>query len=186
MDNGLDRICKTGECNNLGRLRGDKRLPYCRSCYQKREGTGKSKDVGCQETECSTRHYSRGYCKSHYYVRLRAGEFYLTTDEVLMRDQAARLKSKYKLTLEDIQELWVEKQYRGCACCFKDGPKEYTPSKEWVIDHDHNCCPGRNSCGDCIRGIVCRDCNIYALSQHMTEEVWMRVGRYLGYGKDFM
>lgn len=27
------------------------------------------------------------------------------------------------------------------------------------VDHDHKCCPGIKSCGECIRGILCRDCN---------------------------
>ena len=27
------------------------------------------------------------------------------------------------------------------------------------IDHDHNCCPGPRSCGKCIRGILCNQCN---------------------------
>jgi hypothetical protein len=29
-----------------------------------------------------------------------------------------------------------------------------------VVDHDHNCCPGRRSCGECIRGLVHGRCNI--------------------------
>ena len=27
------------------------------------------------------------------------------------------------------------------------------------IDHDHRCCPGSESCGKCIRGILCSSCN---------------------------
>jgi hypothetical protein len=27
------------------------------------------------------------------------------------------------------------------------------------IDHDHQCCPGRKSCGLCFRGLICSTCN---------------------------
>jgi hypothetical protein len=29
-----------------------------------------------------------------------------------------------------------------------------------MIDHDHACCPGRYTCGACVRGILCRHCNL--------------------------
>lgn len=28
-----------------------------------------------------------------------------------------------------------------------------------VVDHDHRCCPGGNSCGKCRRGMLCPRCN---------------------------
>lgn len=32
--------------------------------------------------------------------------------------------------------------------------------KRLVVDHDHGHCEGRESCGQCIRGILCDRCNM--------------------------
>lgn len=43
----------------------------------------------------------------------------------------------------------------GCAVCGRPD----SGAKGWVVDHDHSCCPGEQSCGACRRGIICVWCN---------------------------
>lgn len=64
------------------------------------------------------------------------------------------LWSRYRLTPEDIASRLLA-QDGGCAIC--DQP--FSDSTGWHVDHDHSCCPGRKSCGDCVRGLLCGRCN---------------------------
>lgn len=52
-----------------------------------------------------------------------------------------------------------------CAICEADLTKQTPDFKKRLrpihaVDHDHNCCEGAISCGKCIRGILCRKCNV--------------------------
>lgn len=44
------------------------------------------------------------------------------------------------------------------------------------VDHDHDCCPGKHSCGQCFRGFLCADCNPRVTS---SPEFHDRVAAYL-------
>lgn len=60
--------------------------------------------------------------------------------------------ARYGLTMDQHDEL-VKKQGGVCAICLKP------PSRAFDIDHDHACCPGDTSCGKCVRGLLCFNCN---------------------------
>lgn len=67
------------------------------------------------------------------------------------------LKWKFGVTEDQYREL-LAKQGGRCAICLKK-PGKYRLS----VDHDHSCCPGARSCGRCIRGLLCGNCNLKLL-----------------------
>ena len=61
--------------------------------------------------------------------------------------------SRFGITLAEYEAL-LQKQGGRCAIC---GTK---PNGERLaVDHDHACCPGKRSCGKCVRGLLCGHCN---------------------------
>ena len=61
----------------------------------------------------------------------------------------------YGLDTAQFDEL-LSGQRGCCAICATDNPGP----KGWHIDHDHACCPGIGSCGECVRGLLCHCCNL--------------------------
>jgi len=66
----------------------------------------------------------------------------------------------------------VKKQNGQCAVC---GVKP----KLLFIDHDHACCNGVYSCGKCIRGLLCSNCNSALGLVHEKESTLIRLIDYL-------
>jgi len=61
---------------------------------------------------------------------------------------------RHNLTITEYEKLFRE--HNGvCAIC---GEKE-TFRKHLSIDHNHNCCNSKKTCGKCIRGLLCSRCN---------------------------
>lgn len=60
----------------------------------------------------------------------------------------------YRITRTEYYNL-LDKQAGGCAIC----GKQCKSGRRLAVDHDHNCCPGKRSCGKCIRGLLCGVCN---------------------------
>lgn len=83
----------------------------------------------------------------------------LPEDPVSKRDHY--YKRTYGISLERYSQILKSQDYK-CAICrlpeSKISRKNGLPM--WLcIDHDHTCCPGTKSCGDCVRGLLCHLCN---------------------------
>lgn len=68
---------------------------------------------------------------------------------------SAQKKSKYGIDIVEFESL-LDAQGGTCAICPATARVD---GFRLSIDHDHTCCPGTLSCGRCIRGILCPDCN---------------------------
>jgi hypothetical protein len=66
---------------------------------------------------------------------------------------AKKLRQRYLLTPERYHAI-LEAQGGVCAIC-----KAPPNGKRLAVDHDHACCPGEKTCGECIRGLLCDNCN---------------------------
>ena len=64
----------------------------------------------------------------------------------------SRRRRMFKITPKQFDKV-VADQNNKCKIC--DIEFSRTPT----VDHDHACCPGVKSCGKCIRGLLCNNCN---------------------------
>lgn len=90
------------------------------------------------------------------------------------------LKSRYGITLEEYNRR-VEEQGGVCALCGEEYI-EAEPGKVprgLHVDHDHSCCPGRRSCGECIRGLLCAKCNHLLGNARDSTDVLLKAIEYL-------
>lgn len=92
------------------------------------------------------KHFAKGKCERCYVNDRMRGS-------ILARKY--QIKHHFNLTLEQYADLII-KQFYLCAICQTTEPGG---TGSWHIDHDHSCCPGKRSCGACVRGLLCLRCN---------------------------
>lgn len=146
---------------------------YCKECRKTtslashRFGKRKPK---CTIEDCERGNYAKNLCRIHYERQRRHGstdlinfgrDTYGPSDEPYHKVRREHLRRRFKLTPEQYEEM----AKNGCEVCGIHA----LPHKKLHVDHDHKCCPPKldkngyktsvNSCGLCVRGIVCDKCN---------------------------
>lgn len=164
--------CAAPGCDRPARTAG-----YCGTHYERwRRGRPLDDPIGqyergdriCKVDGCKRKRVgSATYCDMHRMRVVASGDpgpaglkiaptgqaIWDTPDE---RRRVARLW-KFGLTPETFAEMLAAQNGR-CAICDTDDPKGNRVST-WTVDHDHTCCPGKTSCGRCVRGLLCNRCN---------------------------
>jgi Recombination endonuclease VII len=141
----------------------------CKTCWQvKDEAEFRPSEIAKTDPECRT-------CRNAYEKAWREGrdpehaarDRKKRSDRETIRSRRLRAEDpkaygdrqrawNYSLTPEQYDQMVLD-QLGICA-----NPRCARPLSH--VDHDHACCPtGRNkqrTCGECVRGLLCRECNI--------------------------
>jgi hypothetical protein len=84
---------------------------------------------------------------------------------------------RFGLARKDYERI-LARQQGVCAICGNPPEKE-----RLSVDHDHQCCAGDRSCGKCVRGLLCRHCNVMLGHAKDSIETLRRGINYLGGGR---
>lgn len=152
------RKCKVEGCDRDHVCRGMCRSHYARWRNNGDPGTAEFRvyyDVTARDEQGRKRCPS---CEEWLAVE-KFGKHASTTDGLSKRcrncERKADLKRNFHLTVEQYKEM-LHAQGGCCAICSNppDGDK-------WLaVDHDHACCPEKGkSCGQCVRALLCGNCN---------------------------
>jgi hypothetical protein len=99
--------------------------------------------------------------------------------KIVTRNRTTTLKSK-GITIEQYNKLF-RLQNGCCAICGTNKPGGHS-KRYFAVDHDHSCCPGKKSCGKCIRGLLCFSCNLgigFLQEDRYGESLFLKAGEYI-------
>jgi hypothetical protein len=138
------------------------------TCHPDRESYSKGRCSHCYDKD----RYHNNPARKESTLRRVTAWYAANKDHVYYREA----EKKFNLTREQHQEIFL-RQGGVCAICGKE-PTSRSHGR-LQIDHNHRCCPGRISCGKCVRGLLCLTCN-YGLGQFKDSiEILERVCAFL-------
>lgn len=158
------------------------RSHYSAQLYRSRGGGTTGRDFepvkdSCAFPECGRSRYLKGWCVGHYSQHVRGRDLRPLYETLKCRVASCPetyfpreggspfcrkhtdFKRRFNLSNERVVELHQVEVCGNPGCDI---------TEDLHMDHDHSCCPrgkvfevkSRKSCGDCVRGWLCRNCNI--------------------------
>lgn len=150
---GYWNICRKGFAHKRSQRQGHAGRP-CPACGRARDSWefrgGRSKAAACRT--CESEHPDKRWCvdcqgwlDEALFNRLGVdGKFWT------VRCRPCRTAHAHGVTVASILETQGAARPECAACGSLDDLK---------VDHDHACCPAGRSCGKCVRGYLCHECN---------------------------
>jgi hypothetical protein len=114
-------------------------------------------ELTAENTVHRTRREGGRECRACNRKRSEDNRAQYTPSQRKLISRASNLRSLYKMNSGDYMFMLVDQEYKCAnpACTTMD-----TAEKRLHVDHDHSCCPGRTSCGKCVRRLLCSNCNL--------------------------
>lgn len=113
--------------------------------------------------ECHNAYYKDYYSKNSTAVKNNSKK-YKAANSLRLRCE------RHGISVEKYAEMYD--QYNGkCWVCLDREAEQ--------IDHNHDCCPGKVGCQDCVRGLLCGPCNRMLGHASDNPEILSRAVEYL-------
>ena len=144
------QVCRTEGCSLLNRARG-----LCSVHYQRWR---READTSGPEFRMTGRVYNlQGEKQCEGCLEFKDAEGYRQDPHKWKYCKVClhKIEAKRRMNLSGARyDEMLAAQDGKCAIC-----QSPPLAKRLSIDHDHSCCPGPDSCGKCIRALLCQKCN---------------------------
>lgn len=146
-------------------------MKTCSKCDKSKsleEFSLKNKNTGLRSSWCKA--CNREYQKNHYKLNKEMYREKARQWEEANGGASGKRLRNYSLTREQYNSMLTK--YEGkCWICRE--------ASAIHIDHDHSCCSGPSSCGNCVRGLLCGFCNTMLGRAKDSKEFFSRAITYL-------
>lgn len=151
---------------NKSKSRADGLAPWCKGCHSAYSREWRSRpEVKDRQAQRAAQRYAE--------MTNEERAEYINRGTERRRAIGYTLRLNYRVSIKWYEET-LAAQGGGCAICGKRPSK----TRRLSVDHDHSCCPGEKTCGECIRGLLCITCNVW-LGFYENEDWVRRAKSYL-------